>query len=120
MSFRNSLLHVVAALVGITATVSARAAFIANITQSGSNVVVSGSGTIDTAGLGSPTVSTGLAKIVPNTDNVDGGPTVSTSLQYYTGISGGPSYLGLGGGRFHSIRLRGSAISWDCIVLAQS
>jgi VPDSG-CTERM motif len=81
-------------LLGLAITQSARANFIETITQVGTDVVVTGSGTIDFTDLTlSSTIGAG-ASIVPNAGIVVIGPVATVNI--WTGISG-PASFGSGG-----------------------
>jgi len=78
----------------IVAASSAQATFIESIEQSGTNVVVIGSGTINTASL-TLQPSTGtiqFAGLVPTNADLANGPTSLTFVSEYDGITGAPSF----------------------------
>jgi hypothetical protein len=73
---------------------SAQAGYVATLTQQGSNVVASGSGTLDLTGL-SPTlpgVNTSQAGINPAAGLINTGPTTATPVDLYTGTTGPTSF----------------------------
>jgi hypothetical protein len=77
----------------------AQAGYIVTLTEQGSNVVASGSGTLDLTGL-SPTLpgeNTSQAGINPAAGLINTGPTTATPVDLYTGTTGPTSF---GGGSF--------------------
>jgi hypothetical protein len=77
---------------------SAQAAFIITVQQSGTNVVMTGTGTINTAGLGSPTPYNNGASVYAPAAFLTGGPVTNTTCnQFSTGISGPTSFGSTGG-----------------------
>jgi hypothetical protein len=89
---------VLASALGLLAAPDARAAFVATMVESGPNVVVTGSGTIDLAGFHNPYSMTGLllSGIIPSGGDILIGPTGYVSTDNYTPYSG-PSSFGSGG-----------------------
>ena len=77
---------------------SAQAGYIVTVTQVGPNVVATGSGLIDLAGLSffSNAVQSGVG-INPSIGGISTGPTSLSPISLYTGISG-PTSFGSGGG----------------------
>ena len=98
---KNSKTAVATALAALTlcaAATSARAAFVATMSEVGPNVILSGSGTINTAGFVSPGYSvTGAPPgvIVPTTGFMIGVSSVQI-VDYYAPFTG-PSGFGVGG-----------------------
>jgi VPDSG-CTERM motif len=84
-------------LLGLGMTQSARANFIATINQVGTDVVATGSGTLDLAALIPFGGGTGSAAIVPNTGQLVLG--VGGPVFVYSGVSG-PTSFGSGGPTF--------------------
>jgi len=72
----------------------AQAAYIVTLAQVGSNVVATGSGTLDTAGLGSVGGSSDFAQIDPSTGEIITGPALPASppIDIYTGVIGPASF----------------------------
>ena len=70
----------------------ARAGVIITITQVGPDVDVSGSGTIDLAGLGSPTLIGGGAEVYPSLGVVLPGPPGTSGVDRYSGVTGPASF----------------------------
>jgi hypothetical protein len=77
----------------------AQAGYIVKLTQQGSNVVASGSGTIDLNGLTSVGALTGGAAIIPATGIILTGPATSGTFDAYAGFIG-PTNFGSGRGAF--------------------
>jgi hypothetical protein len=77
-------------------TPSAQAAYIVALTQQGSNVVATGSGTIDLAGLSSYAVGTDRANVAPFGGGIATGPATPVPMDLYTGVTG-PTSFGSGG-----------------------
>jgi len=99
MSLYKMSLSIAAALVGLAATgPMARAAFVVTMQQVGSNVVATGSGSLNTAAFSKIVGSTTeVAGIQPNLDFVTVGPAVSTPIDLYSGSILGPANFGSGG-----------------------
>jgi hypothetical protein len=84
----------------------AQAAFVVTLAQDGTNVVATGSGTIDLAGLSFSTSGAGIAAIVPLDGLINVGPASLEPASYFDGVSGpfgfgsGPAltYASTGGG----------------------
>jgi hypothetical protein len=93
-------LLIVAAVLALTAG-RAHAAFVLSLTQAGGNVVVNGSGTLNTTALNFDTSGTYEAFISPNAAGLYAGPTSSTALSFYSGLTG-PASFGTGGLTFAS------------------
>jgi hypothetical protein len=91
----------VVAVLGLSLTLalgsSARAGYIVNVIESGGNVVATGSGTIDTAGLQFVIANGNVyAMFIPTAGDVILGPTFNNLfVDYYSGITG-PSSFGTG------------------------
>ena len=78
---------------------SAQAGYIVTFQQSGSNVVATGSGTIDLSGLSfGGTLVGAVATVIPFAGYIQTGPTSAPTLDIYTGFSG-PMNLGSGLGK---------------------
>jgi hypothetical protein len=77
-------------------TLPAKAEFIATVEQVGSNVVVTGSGTIDTAGLTSAGASVYGSAIAPSQGLISIGSPNGEGVSLFTGITG-PTTFGGGG-----------------------
>lgn len=75
----------------------AQAAYVVTLTQVGSNVVATGSGTIDLAGLGSSGSSSAGSALTPNIGGIITGPPGLEPIASYTGFTG-PASFGSGGG----------------------
>ena len=75
----------------------AQAAYTVTFEQMGSNVVATGSGTIDLTGLSPNGPGFGGPGLDPNVGSVGTGPTALTSVNFYTGFSG-PTSFGPGSG----------------------
>jgi PPE-repeat protein len=93
MTTRKHVFYGILALVsllGLGITQSARANFIATIDQVGTDVVVTGSGTIDLTGLSFLFGGIATPGISPNTGSLSVGP--SASVDAYSGISGPASF----------------------------
>jgi hypothetical protein len=84
-----------ATLIGLSAT-SARAGYVVDLTQQGSNVVASGSGAIDLTGLSFFESRTEAAGLLPSINFVMTGPVNAGVVHLYSGING-PSNFGSGG-----------------------
>jgi hypothetical protein len=68
----------------------AHADYTVTLTEEGPNVVANGSGTLDVTDLSGPTTGvTKSADVQPNALAIDTGPTTSTAMDTYTGITGG-------------------------------
>jgi PEP-CTERM motif len=91
-----------AMLIGLC-TPSAQAAFIVDLTQEGSNVVATGSGTIDLTDLSLfvPLLGHIAGSIEPNQGLIEVGPMILTDGEFYTGITG-PTNFGDGSRTFAS------------------
>jgi hypothetical protein len=98
-------LGIAAAILGIflvgEAPKIAHAEFIANIEQVGSDVVVTGSGSLDLSGLTSVAPKDAIASVEGSTANLFIGPASAVSVDVYSGISG-PSSFGSGLNAFAS------------------
>ncbi len=84
-----------AVVIGLSAP-SAQAAYVVDLTQQGSDIVATGSGTLDLTDLGyleSVIVSAG---IVPDEPAISTGPTTPEELNFYSGVTG-PASFGSGG-----------------------
>jgi hypothetical protein len=79
----------------------AHAVFIADIEQVGSNVVVTGSGSLDLSGLTSVAPKDAIASVEGSTANLFIGQATTVSVDVYSGISG-PSSFGSGLNAFAS------------------
>ena len=85
-------------LVGVSLVAPpAQAAYIVTLLQAGSNVVATGSGTIDTAGLSPAGSSSATAGIVPSFGGIVTGPASGALTDEYTGVTG-PASFGSGSG----------------------
>jgi hypothetical protein len=73
-----------------------RAAFVLNVNQAGSDVVMIGSGSIDTAALNHLDIGGVVGEVHASTGEVYTGPTSITSIAVFDSISG-PSNFGTGG-----------------------
>jgi hypothetical protein len=94
-SISNSIAIPIAVFIFSAGT--ARASFVYNVLQVGSNVVTTGIGTIDTAALTSlGSGETTCGYVIPSEGVLVGGPIAFLSDQAYSGISG-PSAFGTGG-----------------------
>jgi hypothetical protein len=74
---------------------SAKAAFTFYLQQVGPDVVITGSGTIDTAGLPIFRLGDATAGLVPNEGIANGGPLTMVSSNIFSGVTG-PSAFGTG------------------------
>jgi hypothetical protein len=85
----------------------AQAGYIVTLVQEGSDVVASGSGTIDLAGLSPncPTSCTTNAGILPGVGAISTGPVNAVPSQFYTGFAGPTSF---GTGDFSTLPSSGS------------
>ncbi len=83
-----------AMLIGLPAP-SAQAAYIVDLTQQGSNVVATGSGTIDLTDLAFNQTVVVSAGIIPDEPAISTGPTTPETLIFYTGYTG-PTSFGTG------------------------
>jgi PEP-CTERM motif len=93
----RQLMFAAAFLVLHSATPPTRAELTITVTQVGSNVVASGSGTIDTTGLIASSTNFVISNMVPKSGKMELGPaTAAAGFQLYTGISSGPSSIGTG------------------------
>jgi hypothetical protein len=99
---RHRLRTIVLAVLGLTLALSlggpARADYVVNLTQSGGNVLATGSGTINTTGLtfnGGGSFD-GAATLEPSQGLATFGPTDLVHVGFFLGISG-PSSFGTGG-----------------------
>jgi hypothetical protein len=79
----------------------AQAAYIVTLAQAGSNVVATGSGTIDLAGLFRRAEAIVAASISPTTGLIVTGPASGELVNVYTGFTG-PASFGSGGTTFAS------------------
>ena len=97
LTSRVPIVALVFALVGF-ASPPAAASFIATISQVGSSVVITGSGTINLLALGTSfgAGSTSIAGIDPSVSVLGVGPTRASILDYHAVISG-PANFGVGG-----------------------
>jgi hypothetical protein len=96
MTTRKHVFYGILALVsllGLGVTQSARANFIATIDQVGTNVVATGSGTIDLTGLSIAGGGAAVGAIVPNAGQLS---LAAGGIDLYSGISG-PTSFGSGG-----------------------
>lgn len=108
---RLHLVLTAAAMVGLSVCGShAQAAFIMTLTQVGPNVVASGSGTIDTAGLSLTAMSSTRSQALSMMGILYVGPTTSTPVNFWLGTShpllfgtGFPSNASSGSGDFVGI-----------------
>lgn len=75
----------------------ARAAYTVTLKQQGNDVVASGSGTLDTAGLSGPFGITAATGTIPNLAYILTGPQGGGSIDTYAGVAG-PTSFGSGGG----------------------
>ncbi len=89
--------------IGVMTAPRAQAAYIVTLEQVGSNVVATGSGTIDLSGLSYVETSAQVVEIVPTIAFINTGPTVPgepsqpDGLQdFYTGFTPGPESFGPG------------------------
>lgn len=78
-------------------TPPAHAAYIVTLTQAGSDVVATGSGTIDTAGLSFLVPGGFPSAIAPSAGEILTGPTSTNLISLYTGVTG-PASFGSGVG----------------------
>jgi PEP-CTERM motif len=85
----------VGAIVAVVPT--AQAAFIATIEQVGANVVVTGSGTLDLAGLTLDGLPNAFSAIAPNQGVLSIGLPEADSADLYSGSISGPANFGSGG-----------------------
>ena len=93
-------------MVGLSAFGShAQAAFIVTLTQVGDNVVASGSGTIDTAGLTLGSSAKTRSDVLSSMGVLYVGPASSTAIVFWSGQSG-PSNFGTGFPLYGSVRVR--------------
>jgi hypothetical protein len=74
----------------------AEAAYIVTLEQEGSNVVATGSGTIDLAGLCCISTGGGIAAIVPLDGLIETGPAGFEPVDFYGGVFSGPLSFGTG------------------------
>ena len=101
MSIRKTSLSIAAALLGLAATgPMARAAYVENLQEVGSDVVATGSGTINTSGLGSPGFGGEAGGYLNPSQSfvLVGGPTGGGETAIYNTSITGPSSFGSGGG----------------------
>ncbi len=94
-SFKVGLAIGMAALSSSQCVPPAQAAYIVTLVQAGSNVVATGSGTIDTAGLSFFGNFTGTADIFPFAATIDTGTPFSPVAEFIGGT--GPTSFGTGG-----------------------
>jgi hypothetical protein len=98
MSLRKASLAIVAALVTVAATGPlSRAAFVVTLQQVGSDVVATGSGSLNISGLTFDSNIGSTAIIIPSNGTAVVGPTGSNAASEYTGFTG-PSNFGSGSG----------------------
>jgi hypothetical protein len=69
-----------------------QAAYTVTLAQEGSNVVATGSGTIDLAGLSFLVSGTGSAAIVPSDGLIETGPSSSEPTDFYAVVFGPPGF----------------------------
>ena len=86
-----------AMLIGLSA--SARAAYVVDLTETGGNVVATGSGAIDLTGLESNVLTGGMAFLNPSLGAIRTGPPPFTPIEGYDAVNGftGPANFGSGG-----------------------
>ena len=86
-----------AMLIGLSA--SARAGYVVDLTETGGNVVATGSGAIDLAGLESNVLTGGMAFLNPSLGAIRTGPPPFTPIEGYDAVNGftGPANFGSGG-----------------------
>jgi hypothetical protein len=97
MPLRRMSLSIVSGLIGIAAFQSmARAQFTVTVQQVGSNVVATGSGSIDTSILGSAGFGPEVAYLGPSTSTVFVGPATTIIPDVYQAAITGPSNFGSG------------------------
>lgn len=80
-----------ALLLGIGLAAPAHAGYVVTLTQQGSNVVATGSGSLDLTDLSFFASGTAVAGIEPNTADITTGPT-SASADAYSGFTGPPDF----------------------------
>jgi hypothetical protein len=102
MTFIKGIASIGAAiLIGLSAP-SARAGYVVDLTQQGSNVVATGSGPIDLTGLSfDGSLINDLTNIDPSFGLIHTGPAFPVEVDVYTGITG-PTSFGSGGESFPS------------------
>jgi hypothetical protein len=86
-----------AMLIGLSA--SARAGYVVDLTETGGNVVATGSGAIDLTGLESNVLTGGMAFLNPSLGAIRTGPPPFTPIEGYDAVNGftGPANFGSGG-----------------------
>jgi hypothetical protein len=86
-----------AMLIGLSA--SARAGYVVDLTETGGNVVATGSGAIDLTGLESNVLTGGMAFLNPSLWAIRTGPPPFTPIEGYDAVNGftGPANFGSGG-----------------------
>jgi len=86
-----------AMLIGLSA--SARAGYVVDLTDTGGNVVATGSGAIDLTGLESNVLTGGMAFLNPSLGAIRTGPPPFTPIEGYDAVNGftGPANFGSGG-----------------------
>jgi hypothetical protein len=90
----------------------ARAGFIVTMVQSGTDVVATGAGTIDLAGLSLFTTANTTSGIIPGSGAISLGSPSSASTSVYSGAISGPTNIGAGG------QINASSGSGDRVALA--
>jgi hypothetical protein len=95
MSLRKTSLSIAAALLGLAATgPMARAAYVETVQQVGSDVVATGSGTINTTALTIQGSGTNVAVLIPGSGLALFGPASGTYSDEYAGFTSGSSDFG--------------------------
>src|ERR1700727_3295399 len=86
-----------AMLIGLSA--SARAGYVVDLTETGGNVVATGSGAIDLTGLESNVLTGGMAFLNPSLGAIRTGPPPFTPIEGYDAANGftGQTIFGAGG-----------------------
>lgn len=92
----HTFLAAAAGILALSLITPAKASEIVTFTQSGSNVVATGAGTLNLAGLGQDSSVFTLSQIAPSLSIVFLGDTTFQGANVYTGITG-PSSFGSGG-----------------------
>jgi hypothetical protein len=112
--FRNTAISLGAAALALTAgpAAPAQAAYVVTLEQVGANVVATGSGTLNLAGLNFSSTGHDQAGLLPREAIIITGPATQTPNDNYTGFTGPTSFgSGLGGdantGSGSSVDIRG-------------
>jgi hypothetical protein len=98
MTFVTRMAIVAAMFIGLSAP-SAQAGYLVDLTQQGSDVVATGSGSIDLTGLTLSGESIALFALFPAGGHIITGPTTFAARDNYTGFTG-PTSFGSGGPTF--------------------